>query len=218
MPSVTGRHFLPDIIIRRSGCYPVFERTAVTYFPIGEEKWYEMLRQLEQAKHFIFLEYFIVDEGLMWGKILEILARKAAEGVDVRVMYDGTCEFSTLPHDYPKRLKALGIKCKMFAPVSIGEDISYCRQALETRRRALDAEVAAACRIVDMLPDSQCGILYRYFVGGQSQGAITEALHYTTRYYKRKKKEGLAIAEGMDETMVDALLPDWYLAAEKKRH
>ncbi len=104
--------------IRRSGCYPVFERTAVTYFPIGEEKWYEMLRQLEQAEHFIFLEYFIVDEGLMWGKILEILARKAAEGVDVRVMYDGTCEFSTLPHDYPKRLKALGIKCKMFAPVT----------------------------------------------------------------------------------------------------
>ena len=104
--------------IRRSGCYPVFERTAVTYFPIGEEKWYEMLRQLEQAEHFIFLEYFIVDEGLMWGKILEILARKAAEGVDVRVMYDGTCEFSTLPHDYPKQLKALGIKCKMFAPVT----------------------------------------------------------------------------------------------------
>lgn len=72
--------------IRRSGCYPVFERTAVTYFPIGEEKWHEMLRQLEQAKHFIFLEYFIVDEGLMWGKVLEILAWKAAEGVDVRVI------------------------------------------------------------------------------------------------------------------------------------
>ncbi len=104
--------------IRKSGCYPVFERTAVTYFPIGEKKWNEMLRQLEQAKHFIFLEYFIVDEGLMWGKILEILARKAAEGIDVRVMYDGTCEFSTLPHDYPRRLRALGVKCKMFAPVT----------------------------------------------------------------------------------------------------
>ena len=51
--------------IHRSGCYPVFERMAATYFPIGEEKWHEMLRQLEQAEHFIFLEYFIVDEGLM---------------------------------------------------------------------------------------------------------------------------------------------------------
>ena len=50
----------------------------------------------------------------MWGHVLEILAQKAKEGVDVRVMYDGTCEFSTLPHDYPERLKKLGIKCKIF--------------------------------------------------------------------------------------------------------
>ena len=64
------------------------------------------------------MEYFIVDEGLMWGKVLEILARKAKEGVDVRVMYDGSCEFALLPRDYPRRLKALGIKCKVFAPVS----------------------------------------------------------------------------------------------------
>ena len=49
---------------------------------------------------------------------MEILAKKAAEGVDVRVMYDGACEFALLPHDYPKRLKALGIKCKAFAPVT----------------------------------------------------------------------------------------------------
>ena len=85
--------------VHRIGCYPLFDRTALTYFPLGECKWEEMLRQLEQAEHFIFMEYFIVDEGLMWGKVLEILARKAKSGVDVRVMYDGTCEFSTLPHD-----------------------------------------------------------------------------------------------------------------------
>lgn len=104
--------------IRRSGCYPVFDRTAVTFFPLGEDKWAEMLRQLERAERFIFLEYFVIDEGLMWGKVLDILERKAAAGVDVRVLYDGTCEFSTLPHDYPKRLRALGIQCKMFAPVA----------------------------------------------------------------------------------------------------
>ena len=103
--------------INRTGCHPVYENTSVTYFPMGEDKWAEMLRQLEQAQHFIYMEYFIVDEGLMWGKILEILARKAKEGVDVRVLYDGTCEFTTLPHDYPKRLQELGIQCRMFARV-----------------------------------------------------------------------------------------------------
>ena len=100
-----------------TGCFPAFENTDVTYFSLGEQMWGQMLLELEQAKHFIFLEYFIVDEGIMWGKLLEVLARKAKEGVQVRVMYDGTCEFSTLPHDYPKRLKELGIQCKMFAPV-----------------------------------------------------------------------------------------------------
>lgn len=102
----------------RNGCFPVYENTEVTYFPLGERKFAEMLQQLEKAERFIFLEYFIVDEGLMWGRILEILARKAAQGVDVRVMYDGTCELSTLPRDYPKRLKKLGIQCKPFAPIT----------------------------------------------------------------------------------------------------
>lgn len=104
--------------IHRTGCFPVYENTKVTYFPLGEDKFKELLRQLENAKHFIFLEYFIVSEGVMWGQVLEILARKAKEGVDVRMMYDGTCEFVLLPHDYPKRLKALGIQCKIFAQVT----------------------------------------------------------------------------------------------------
>lgn len=104
--------------MHRSGCHPVFENTAVTYFPLGEDKFEEMLKQLEAAKHFIFMEYFIVDEGLMWGRVLEILAKKAAQGVEVRVMYDGICEFALLPRDYPRRLRALGIKCKVFAHVS----------------------------------------------------------------------------------------------------
>ncbi|MGN1344729.1 MAG: PLDc N-terminal domain-containing protein, partial [Traorella sp.] len=88
--------------VNRNSCHPVYNNTKVTYFPLGEDKWKEMLNQLKKAKEFIFMEYFIIDEGLMWGSVLEILAEKVKEGVDVRVLYDGTCEFSTLPHDYPK--------------------------------------------------------------------------------------------------------------------
>ena len=104
--------------IQRSGCHPVYDRTEVTYFPLGEDKFAELLRQLEAAEHFIYLEYFIIAEGKMWGEVLEILTRKAREGVDVRLMYDGTCEFTLLPHKYLKLLRKLGIRCKVFAPVS----------------------------------------------------------------------------------------------------
>ena len=100
----------------KGGGFSVYRNTEVTYFPGGEAKFEELLRQLEKAEKYIFLEYFIIDEGLMWGRILEVLARKAAEGVDVRVMYDGTCEFTTLPRDYPSRLEKLGIQCRVFSP------------------------------------------------------------------------------------------------------
>lgn len=103
--------------INRNGCHPVYDDTDVTYFPTGQAKWQELLRQLERAEKYIFLEYFIIDEGLMWGKVLEILAQKAKAGLDVRVMYDGTNEFTTLPHSYQKQLRELGIQCKVFSPV-----------------------------------------------------------------------------------------------------
>ena len=102
--------------VAKSGCYPVYRNTQVRYHASGEEKFAALLREIEKAEHFIFLEYFIVAEGEMWGSILQLLAEKAAAGVDVRVLYDGSCEFTTLPHDYPARLAELGIKAKMFAP------------------------------------------------------------------------------------------------------
>ena len=105
-------HYLNSV-----GCFPVYRDTKTTYFSSGEEKFEALLKQLKKAEKFIFLEYFIVDEGLMWGRILEILAAKAKRGVEVKVMIDGSCEFTTLPHHYPEMLKKLGIECKMFAPV-----------------------------------------------------------------------------------------------------
>ena len=103
--------------LNRSGCFPLYDGTRVTYFPLGEEKFKAMLEQLEKAEKYIFMEYFIVEEGYMWGRILDVLTRKAEAGVEVRVMYDGMCEMSTLPADYWKLLKAAGIQAKPFSPI-----------------------------------------------------------------------------------------------------
>ncbi len=103
--------------LNRTGCFPVYDRTQVTYFSLGEKKFEAMLEELEKAEKYIFMEYFIVEEGYMWGRILEILIRKAKEGVEVRVMYDGMCEISTLPANYWKRLEAQGIRAMSFAPI-----------------------------------------------------------------------------------------------------
>ena len=98
--------------LNKSNCFPVYANTEVTFFPLGEEKFAAMLRELEKAEKFIFMEYFIIEEGFMWGSVLELLVEKAKAGVDVRVMYDGMLEISTLPPNYCKLLQQKGIQAK----------------------------------------------------------------------------------------------------------
>ncbi len=93
--------------------FPTYRNTDVKYFPLGEYKFKAMLQELQKAKKFIFMEYFIVEKGYMWGSILKILREKVQEGVEVRFMYDGMCAISMLPYRYPEQLKRYGIKCKM---------------------------------------------------------------------------------------------------------
>ncbi len=102
-----------------SGClkFPAYRNTDVAYFPLGEDKFHALIKELEKARDFIFMEYFIIAEGYMWGTILEILKRKAAEGVEVRLMYDGTCAIANFPYNYYKKMRKMGIQCKMSNPI-----------------------------------------------------------------------------------------------------
>ena len=99
------------------GFYPPYENTEVEYLPSGEAALEAILRELDRAEQFIFLEFFIIDEGEMWGRVLKKLEEKAAAGVEVRVLYDGTCAIFRLPYRYPKMMEQLGIQCKMFSPL-----------------------------------------------------------------------------------------------------
>jgi len=99
------------------GGFPVYANTSVQYFRSGQEKFETLKEELSKAERFIFMEYFIVERGVMWDSILEILEQKVKEGVEVRFMYDGMGCLNLLPHDYPKQLRKKGIKCFDFGPV-----------------------------------------------------------------------------------------------------
>lgn len=96
---------------------PISRLDDATYYPSGEEFFETLLQELESAEHFIFLEYFIIQEGEMWGQVLRILHEKVRQGVEVRVLYDGMCMFDKVPVSYAKEVNAIGIKCKVFAPL-----------------------------------------------------------------------------------------------------
>lgn len=96
--------------------FPIYKHTQTLYCASGEETFEAMLRELEKAQKYIFLEFFIVAEGLMWDSILEVLKRKAALGVDVRLIYDDLGCFLLLPRDYQDALRSFGIQCQVFNP------------------------------------------------------------------------------------------------------
>lgn len=98
---------------RRAHC-PVYDDSRAEYFPIGEAYYQRMLLELKKAERYIFLEYFIIEEGTMWNSILEILQEKAKQGVDVRVMYDDMGCMFTLSKDYQQKLEQMGIRCYAF--------------------------------------------------------------------------------------------------------
>ncbi|MBQ6807210.1 MAG: cardiolipin synthase [Lachnospiraceae bacterium] len=95
-------------------CTPVWENTNTVYYPDGLPYWRQMLEDLEQAEHFIFLEYFILGEGTMWDEILQILERKVKEGVEVRLIYDDVGSVFVLPKHYDQMMEKKGIKCVAF--------------------------------------------------------------------------------------------------------
>ena len=96
--------------------FPVYDNTETEYFSLGDLVYPRMLEELRKAEQYIFLEYFIIGEGVMWDGILEILRQKAAEGVDVRVMYDDFGCITTLPAYYNRQLERWGIRTKVFNP------------------------------------------------------------------------------------------------------
>lgn len=107
-------------LLEKYGGYPTYTDGELEYYPCGERMFPEMLSQLEKAKKYILLEYFIIAHGRVWSEVLEIILKKATQGVQVRVIYDGFGCLITLPRDYAKYLESLheNIKCVAFNEVA----------------------------------------------------------------------------------------------------
>ncbi len=109
----------PDIArqfryVQNAAICPVYKGTKTEYLKSGEVYFERVLEELKKAERFIFLEYFIIDQGIMWDNILKILIDKAKAGVDIRVLYDDMGTIQLLPVSYPSFLQKQGIKVQLF--------------------------------------------------------------------------------------------------------
>ena len=96
----------------------IYRGTSAKYFPSGEKYFESLIADIESAEKFIFLEYFIIDEGKLWDKIHSLLKKKAESGVEVRLLFDDIGCMQTLPRNYERALAEEGILAERFARVN----------------------------------------------------------------------------------------------------
>lgn len=103
----------------------LFTNTKQEYFSLGEDMFKHLLMDLEVAEKFIYMEYFIIEEGIFWNSILDILKKKASDGVEVKVLYDDIGCMTTLPGNYHKILKKYGIDATPFSRLRGNADSEF---------------------------------------------------------------------------------------------
>ena len=96
----------------------IYTETSFRYYSLGEDMCRDLLYDIERAQSFIFLEYFIIDEGELWNSILSLLKKKEEKGVEIRILYDDFGCMKTLKGGYDKRLWQMGFSAKRFSPIT----------------------------------------------------------------------------------------------------
>lgn len=95
----------------------IYKDTYTHYYPNGESAFPDILEILRSAECYIFLEYFIIQEGVLWNSILDILLEKVSMGVDIRLVYDELGCIMTLPSSFQQNMEDNGIKCRSFGRI-----------------------------------------------------------------------------------------------------
>lgn len=97
--------------------YPLYSNTSAEYLPSGERYFARLLEELENAKHYIYLEFFILAEGYMWDKIYEILKKKVKDGVEVKIIFDDFGSIKRQRKGFLQKVRKTGIEISIFNPI-----------------------------------------------------------------------------------------------------
>ena len=175
--------------------FPAYINTDCTYYRLGDEMFPDMLRAIENEREFVFLEYFILEEGEMWDALFGLLKKKASQGLDVRLMYDAVGSLSKAPSGFYKVIRAAGIRCKVFAPMS---PILSTHQNNRDHRKLCIADGVVA------------------FTGGIN--IADEYINAITRKCGHWKDCGLRVTGEAVDSMTVSYLQMWNLSEKRSEH
>lgn len=97
--------------------FPAYSNSRVKYYALGDDMFPDLIEDMQKAKHYIFMEYFIISEGIIWNSIRRVLKERAAHGVEIRLIYDDVGSVNTLPMGFKRDLQESGIKVLTFNPL-----------------------------------------------------------------------------------------------------
>lgn len=115
--NIDKRAYKQSLYLKKFAYSSLYKNTYTKYISPGENIYKSLFEEIDKAEKFIFMEFFIIEEGYVWNSILDKLVEKVKQGVDVRIIYDDAGCISKLPNRYYEYLRSLGIKCKVFNPL-----------------------------------------------------------------------------------------------------
>ncbi len=109
------RAFEQVTVLKKFSYTHLYKNTKIDYLPDGKAYFDSLLQDLEKAEEFIFMEYFIIENGFFWNSVLDVLEEKVRNGVDVKIVYDDIGCMKKLPSRYYKTLTKRRIETVPFS-------------------------------------------------------------------------------------------------------
>jgi len=173
---------------------PIAESSFTKYYSSGEEMREEMLVELARAKHSIFIEYFIIENGEFFDSIIKILEKKVAQNVDVRILYDDIGSISTFNRKQRTQLEKKGIHCCRFNP------LHFVKFSLNNRDHKkmmiIDNSVcfSGGINIADEYINTKCRFGYWKDIGFQIRGdAVLSYTQMFTQFWNAYAKNKITL-------------------------
>lgn len=121
--------------------FPLYRNNQVSYFPMGENTFERMFQDIEAARRFILIDFFIVGEGLLWDRMHALLLEKRKQGVEVKFLYDDFGAMLRTPKDFKRRLEEEGIEVRVFNPIQKYTDKLYMNYRSHQKIVVIDGSI-----------------------------------------------------------------------------
>lgn len=177
-----------------AGNFPAYDSTALKYYSCGSDYFNDLIENIKNAQKFIFMEYFIVSDGVLLSCIIKELTDCVNRGVDVRIIYDDMGSHKTLSLKTKIALKKAGIKL-----VAFNRLIPVFSLALNVRDHrkivVIDGKTAytGGCNLADEYADKKR--IYGYWkdscvmVSGQAVDCFTITFLRQWEFLTRERQE-----------------------------